>query len=637
MGGGSPLEQVRIDCGVSRDGSKASSILLAAQAYGLKSKGMAFPKESVITKATVPCVFFWNFNHFVVLCGFRGKYAFLNDPARGQVKIPLDEFFSCFTGVAILFEKTDAFEEGGQKPDTLGYASKRLKGLGSSVTFVMLTALITSFVGVVTTSLGKVFLDHILTGHNPEWLGTLLVVLAILGFASGFASILSAVYLMRIQGKIAVVSSSRFLRHLLHLPVGFYSQRMVGDLQQRQSANETIAFTLVGQLAPVLINSAMLVLYLVIMVQYSLVLTLVGVTTVVANALLASFISKKRINIARSQTTNAGKLYATTVSGIEMVETIRASGSEVGFFGRWAGYQAAANMAETRTTFLNAYLGSLPAAITQLANVAVLVIGIWLIVGGDFTSGALLSFTGFLLAFVTPVSQIVELGQTVQEMQTQMERIEDVMRYECDVPEDVVDDRGVRTAAGLEKLGGQIDLEGVTFGYSPLEPPLIEGFDLHVKPGQWVALVGESGCGKSTLSKLISGLYDVREGEIRFDGIPIKDVPRPVLRSSLAVVDQDIVTFDDTISDNVTLWDRSIQDLEVMHACRDADIDEVITSREGGYNSRILPGGQKLQRRPATTPRDRPRPGHEPLDHHTGRGDERPRRPDRGQGHKTDL
>ena len=589
-----PLEKVRADCGVSRDGSKASNVLKAARSYGLAAKGMTFSTQALRKKATFPCIIFWNFNHFVVLDGFKGNNAIINDPARGQIKVPMEQFEESFTGIALMFEKTDAFEEGGSKPDTFAYARKRLEGLGPAIVFVMLTAAITSLVAVVNTSLGQVFLDHILSGDNQEWLVPLMGIMLLLAIITGIVSILNAAYLVRIQGKIAVVSSSRFMRHLLHLPVEFYSQRMVGDLQQRQSANETIAFALIGQLAPILINAVMLVLYLVIMVQYSLLLTIVGLVAVLANALLARYISNKRVNISRSEMANAGKLYATTVSGIEMIETIKASGAEVGYFGRWAGYQASVNEATARTTLLNEYLGALPATLTQLANVAVLVLGIWLIVDGKFTPGALLAFTGFLAAFMTPVTQMINLGQTVQEMQTQMERVEDVMRYEVDVPEDLEDKLGVRTAEGREKLFGQVDLEDVSFGYSRLEPPLIEGFDLHLEPGQWVALVGGSGCGKSTIAKLVSGLYEPWTGEVRFDDVPLREIPRPILRGSLAVVDQDIVTFDDTVSDNVKLWDRSIEDFEVILACRDADIRDVIISREGGYSSRILPGGRNF-------------------------------------------
>jgi len=588
-----PLEQVRADCGVSRDGSKASNVLKAARSYGLSAKGMTYSTKALRRKGSFPCILFWNFNHFVVLSGFKGKYAYLNDPARGQIKVPMSEFEDSFTGVALVFAKTDAFEEGGSKPDTIGFARKRLEGLGPAIGFTMLTAAIVSLVSILYTSLGKVFVDRILTGVSPDWLVPLTSVMLALAIISGVASILNAVYLLRIQGKIAVVSSSRFMRHLLHLPMGFYSQRMIGDLQQRQSANEVIAYQLIGQLAPVLVGVIMLVLYLVIMLNYSVLLTIVGLLTVVANALLAHYISKKRVNIARAGAANAGKLYATTIGGIEMIETIKAAGAEQGYFGRWAGYQAAVNEATARTTVLNSYLGMVPMAVTQIANIVVLVLGIWLIVGGDFTPGMLLAFTGFLSAFMQPVNQLITLGQSVQEMQTQMERVDDVLRYPVDVPEEPEEQVNVDDLES-EKLFGQVDLESVTFGYSPLEPPLIEGFDLHIEQGQWVALVGGSGCGKSTIGKLISGLYTPWSGTVKFDGTPIADVPRPVLRGSLAVVDQDIVSFDDTVSDNVKLWDRSIEDFEVILACRDAAIHDTIINREGGYDSRILPGGRNF-------------------------------------------
>ena len=592
-----PLEKMRVDCGVSRDGSKATNILKAARSYGLTAKGMTYSTKAIRKKGKFPCIIFWNFNHFVVLNGFKGNFAYLNDPARGQVKVTMEEFEGSFTGVALVFEKTDAFQEGGKKPDTFKYARKRLEGLGPAISFVMLTAAITSFVGIVNTSFGRVFMDRILAGKNPDWLVPLLVFMGVMAVILGVASIINAVYLVRIQGKIAVVSSSRFMRHLLHLPVGFYSQRMVGDLQQRQSANETIAFALVGQLAPVLINAVMLVLYLVIMLQYSILLTIVGLLTVLINALLARYISNKRVNIARAATASNGKLYASTVSGIEMIETIKAAGAENGYFARWAGYQACVNEASARTTRLNEYLGAVPAMVTSMANIAVLVLGIWLIVEGAFTPGMLLSFTGFLAAFMMPVTQMITLGQQVQEMQTQMERVEDVMCYEVDVPEEPIEQEEVLEAKeefGSEKLRGKVDLEGVSFGYSPLEPPIIEGLDLHLEPGEWVALVGGSGCGKSTVAKLVSGLYKPWSGEVKFDDEPIENVPAPILRSSLAVVDQEIVTFDDSVSDNVKLWDKSIEDYEVILACRDADIHQTIAEREGGYSSRVLPGGRNF-------------------------------------------
>ena len=589
-----PLEVVRANCGVSRDGSKATNVLKAARSYGLTAKGMSYSTKSLREKGTFPCILFWNFNHFVVLRGFRGKYAYLNDPARGQVKVPLDEFEKSFTGVTLVFEKTDAFEEGGEPPSAFKAAFSRLKGLEAAVAFVMLTAAISSLLGIFNTSLNRVFLDRVLSGDNPEWLVPLTGIMLLVAILLGTVSILNAVYLARIQGKIAVVSSSRFMRHLLHLPVDFYAQRMVGDIQQRQSANESIAFTLIGQLAPVFINVAMLVLYLGVMLRFNVVLTLVGIATVILNAVVARLISRQRINVSRSMVTESGKLYATTVSGVEMIETIKAAGAENGYFQRWAGYQSNVADGTARMSVINEYLGAVPTLIASLGNIVVLLLGIWLIVARGFTPGALLAFQGFLGSFMAPVSQLIGLGQSMQEMQTQLERVEDVMHYECDTPEEPEEELVEEESLGREKLTGKVDLEGVTFGYSPLEPPLIENFDLHLKPGKWVALVGGSGCGKSTIAKLIAGLYKPWSGEVRFDDMPISEIPNVLLRGSLAVVDQDIVTFDDTVSENVKLWDRTIEDYDVIMACRDSDIHQVIVEREGGYSSRILPGGRNF-------------------------------------------
>ena len=588
-----PLEKLRADCGVSRDGVKAENVLRAARAYGLSAESAQIGAAELVNEETLPCIALWKQGGFVVVAGFRGGHVHLNDPAHGQTKVTLAEFEESYDGAALLFRKTDAFEPGGEEPNTLQFALKRLSGLKSSIAFVMLTAAVVSVVAIATTSLGQVFMDRILSGESPGWIDSLALLMLVLSLVSGAASVLNAHYLVSIQGKSAVVSSARFMNHLLRLPVGFYAQRMVGDLQMRQSDNERVAATLVGQLAPILINAVLLVLYLAIMLDYSILLTMVGVLSMAASILVARYVSNKRLDLMRASASASGRLYSTTVNGMEMIETIKAAGAESTFFSRWSGYQAANYDIAADTTLVNEYLGTIPQAITKLANIVVLVLGIWLIVKGDFTPGALLAFTGFLTAFMAPMNQIIVLGQTVQEMRTKMERIEDVMRYPTDVAEDV-EEAPEAEGVGHKKLSGRIDLKGLTFGYSPLEPPLIEGFDLHLEPGQWVALVGGSGSGKSTIAKLVSGLYVPWSGSVEFDGIPLGQVPRPLLRGSLSVVDQDIVTFNDTVHDNVTLWDSSIEEFEVMLACRDAGIHQDIAAREGGYQSVVAPRGRNF-------------------------------------------
>ncbi len=588
------LEDARIACGVSRDGSKVANIVKAAQSYGLEVDAFKSTTASMREEGKFPCIAYWNFNHFVVVDGFRGSKVYLNDPARGEVRIPIEEFDEGFTGVTLEFRKTDAFVKGGERCGVTSFARERLGKLRRLVAFVAVAIGVVSLVSIADAALGQVFLDRILSGRNPEWLGSLVKLMALFVVIATAGTMINDVFFIRIQAKLAVVSSLRFMRHLLHLPVKFYSQRMVGDLQQRQASNETIAAHLIRELAPALINLIMMALYVFIMLEYSPWLTAVGLVGVAINVLVALRVTRERESLSRALAANAGKKESATLGGVEMIESIKAAGAEAGYFGHWARRQALASNDMTRAQYLNAYLGRLPEVIGDATYAIVLTQGIWLIMRGDFTVGSLLAFTGFLSALTEPVSQIVGFVQTLQDMRTQVERIEDVMSYEVDVPEEPDEAQMSTTLNGCDKLRGEVDLKGVTFGYAPLDPPLIEDFNLHLEPGSWVALVGGSGSGKSTIAKLISGLYKPWSGEVAFDGVPLRDVPLPVLRESLAVVDQDIVIFEDTVAQNVRLWDESIDNYTIVSACRDAGIHDVISSRNDGYDCRFLPDGHNF-------------------------------------------
>ena len=348
---------------------------------------------------------------------------------------------------------------------------------------------------------------------------------------------------------------------------------------------------MIGSLVPMAINTCMMVFYLVVMIRYSLLLTVVGMISIACNLIVAQVLSVKRINITRQQQRDEGLLAATTVSGIQMIETIKASGAENGFFQKWAGYQASVSAQKVRLDRWNAFLGGVPQLLASLANGAVLVLGVWLAMDGEFTLGMIMSFQGFLLSFLNPAEMTIRAGQTIQEMRTQMERVEDVMDYSDDPAfgsEDVNKDEEA------SKLSGAVELKNVTFGYSKLDPPMVKDFSLSMTPGKQVALVGMSGCGKSTMAKLIAGLYEPWSGEINFDGKGIREIPRSVFTGSVAVVDQDITLFEDTIAENIRLWDDTIEDFEMILAARDARIYEDITMREGGFYGPLSEGGKNM-------------------------------------------
>ena len=586
-----PLEQVRVDCGVSRDGSRAGNVMKAARSYGLEAKGYRMGLEAVKGISAFPCIIHWNLNHFVVLCGFRGNHACINDPARGSVKVTMDEFDKAFTGIVMVFAPTERFEPDGKRTSTLAFARKRLSGAGAAMVFVMLTSIIGYVFTLLNSAFSRFFMDRLLTGENSELLTPFIALVAAVSLLQVFVAAIRAVYSLKINGKMAVVGSGSFMWKVLKMPMEFFSQRMAGDLLTRHKANETIAEQLVNTLTPLALSAVMMVFYLVVMLRYSPILTLVGLVSILINIVMSRIISEKRINITRVQTRDAGRLMSATVSGIRMVETIKASGAENGYFQRWAGYQASVNEQNTNYTRLNQYLGIIPAFITTLANALVLVLGIWLCMRGEFTLGMVTAFQSFLASFISPAMTMVTAGQTLQEMRTQMERVEDVMEY----PEDpYFSDAPVSEDKNYDKLSGAVELRNVTFGYSKLDPPLIENFSLNLKPGGRVALVGASGCGKSTISKLISGLYQPWSGEILFDGKPISEIDRAVFTGSVAVVDQDIILFNDTIANNIKMWDDSIEDFEVILAARDAQIHDDIMARPGGYQGKITEGGRDL-------------------------------------------
>ena len=585
-----PLEQVRADCGVSRDGSNAKNVLKAARSYGLTAKGYRYEPDELKKNGKFPCIIHWNFNHFVVLDGFKGNKAVLNDPAKGTYSVPMETFDNSFTGICLMFEPGDSFEPGGKPKSMLAFAKEKMKGAGVAVAFTIITTVITSLIGIINPAFSRIFIDRLLTGQNPDWFMPFIWALTALSAVQIIISFIEAIFEARISAKIDAVGSTTFMWKVLRMPMEFFSQRMAGDIQQRKGSNASVASTLVHTFAPLVIEACMMVFYLVVMIRYSLLLTLVGIASILINMFMSRIISKKRVNITRVSMRDSGKLAGATVAGIEMIETIKASGAENGFFEKWAGYQASVNTQKVKFAKLNQYLGMIPSLVSTLTNTAVLIIGVYLTMEGSFTVGMVMAFQGFLGSFMAPAQQLISAGQTLQEMRAEMERIEDVMKYPTDVLCEQASNEGEDTE--YDKLSGNVEMRNVTFGYSRLGEPLIRDFNLTLRPGSRVAFVGTSGCGKSTLSKLISGLYQPWSGEILFDGKPMTKIDRSVFTGSLAVVDQDIILFEDTIANNIKMWDSSIEDFEMIMAARDAQLHEDIMQRDGGYNYKLTEGGK---------------------------------------------
>ena len=586
-----PLEQVRSDCGVSRDGSNMKAIYIAAQHYGLEVHGYRLEVESLKTKVSYPCIIHWNMNHFVVLNGFKGNKAVINDPARGTVQVPMDEVNKSFTGIVLTFEPSESFEPSGKKRSVLQFAKSRLKGASSAVAFVVLVSIISYLFGVINPVMQRVFFDYLLSGNAVDWLVPFIVILSVLTAFQLFVEWTKVVYSLKINGKMDIEGNASYMWKVLHLPMDFFSQRLIGDILQRQSTNAGIANTLIQTVAPLVLNTAMMFFYLFVMLRYSVIMTLVGIGCLGINILIAQYMSRKRVNMTRVQMRDSGKLASATLAGISMAETIKSAGAEGGFFRKWSGYQAAVISSYQQFYALNLKVGMIPQFISSISGYIILFLGIVLTMQGNFTVGMITSFQGVLTAFMGPASTLVSAGQTIQEMRTSMERVEDVMNYQDDPlfrEEDVTED------TDYKKLGGEIEFKNVTFGYSPLAEPIIKDFSMHLEPGKRIAIVGASGCGKSTVSKLATGLYMPWSGEILYDGKPISEIPRSVFTSSVAMVDQEIMLFEDTIANNIRMWDNTIEDYDIILAARDAQIHEDIVERAGGYQAKLIERGRNL-------------------------------------------
>ena len=597
------LEQLRLDCGVTRDGSKAKNIYLAAQSYGFDVKAYTMSPEKLREEGQFPCIIHWNMNHFVVLCGFRGDRVYINDPALGERKLSFEEFDRAFTGVVLFMSPSADFLPSGRKRSSFFYVRKRFSGLGAAAVFVLLTTALSYLFGIVNSVTSRIFMDVFLGSTRHSGIYIFVLVLTLLAALQLVTAWGQAVYSLKINGKMTAIDDSKYMWKVLHLPMEFFSQRLSGDIQTRMSLNAEIADTLVNVVTPLVLNTFMAVFYLVLMLKQSITLTALGLFAVLLNVITAKIVSLRRIGYTRVQLRDEGMLAATSLTGMSMIETLKASGAESGFFAKWAGLQASVNAMEVKINKNDYRLGMVPVFFAELVNYIVLIAGVWLIMQKQFTLGSIVMFQGFLTAFLSPAKAVIESGQTVQELVTKIERVEDVMEYRDDPAVSTACGNGAASGAlgdsavsarGLEKLKGEIELRNVSFGYSRFDEPLLDRFSLHIKAGSRIAIVGASGCGKSTIAKLLSGLYSPWSGEILFDGKPREAYPRAVMTGSIAVVDQDIVLFDDTIENNIKLWDESIKDFEVILAAKDAQIHSDIMALQGAYHHRLISGGRNL-------------------------------------------
>ena len=592
-----PLTELRRECGVSRDGSKASNVLKAARLYGLNAKGF---KKSLEDLQTIkpPFIVFWNFNHFLVVEGFAGKTVYLNDPGTGPRTVSFDEFDQAFTGVILVMEPAPEFKKGGRKKGILIALASRLQTSRQAIIFCLIAGLLLTIPRLALPAFTQVFVDEILVENRIEWLRPLLLGMVLAALLRGFLARLRLTYLRRLLLKLSVAMSGQFLWHTIRLPIGFYAQRFAGEISSRAQLNDKVAEVLSGRLATTVIDSLMMVFYALIMFFYDPLLTLIAILFAAANFVALQSLSRNRVdaNIRLSQET--GKVAGVAISGIQSIETVKASGLESDLFAKFAGYYAKTINAQQELGLPTRLLGALPTVLTSLAVTSILVVGGFRVMAGTLSIGALIAYQALTQEFLKPVNDLVNFGSTLQELEADLNRLDDVLENHID-PEaerqmDRDGDRQEIYSQDTFKLQGYVRLHELTFGYNRLQDPLIRDLSLTLKPGQRVALVGGSGSGKSTVAKLLTGLYEPWSGEILLDSTPRDRIPRSVLANSVAMVEQEIFLFAGTVRENLTLWDPTVPEADIVKACQDAAIHDLILNMPGGYNTQLSEGGMNL-------------------------------------------
>ncbi|MFP5211840.1 MAG: cysteine peptidase family C39 domain-containing protein, partial [Acidobacteriota bacterium] len=476
------LEELRMECGVSRDGSKASNLLRAARKYGLSAKGFRL-EPAELREYPLPMVVFWNFNHFLILEGIKRGKVYLNDPAMGHRMVSEEEFDESFTGVALIFEPTPEFTRGGARPSLFKALRQRLRGSGGAVAHVGLAGLFLVVPGLVIPTFSKVFMDDILVGGMSDWIRPLLLAMGVTALLRMGLTKLQQRYLLRLETKLALASSAQFFRHIFRLPMNFFEQRYGGEIGNRVQTNDKVAQLLSGDLANNALNLLQVIFFAAVMLQYDVVLTLIGGASVTLNLVCLRMISRKRTNLNQKLLQEQAKLMGTTMGGLQAIETLKATGSESDFFAQWSGHQAKALNAQQEMGLSTLFLSAIPVLLTTLNTISILALGGLRVMEGYLSIGALIAFQSLMSSFMGPVQELMNLGGKLQEAEGDMGRLNDVLKNPVDSQFAGEAASGPKGDGERAKLDGYLDLVGVTFGYNRLEPPLIEDFNLSLKPG----------------------------------------------------------------------------------------------------------------------------------------------------------
>lgn len=578
------LEELRVSCGVSRDGVNAFNIIRAAESYNLSGKGYEVDAKN-INEVHTPAILYWENNHFVVLEGVKKDRVYINDPATGPRVIHFDDFKRQFSRVVLEFERKPNFQKKAFPSTILDAIKKRVAPFYGSLIFLFFVQICVVILSLAMPIFTQIFIDKILGESVFSWTWPFLSLLVAIMFLTAFVNLVKGTFLNGLQIKLTTYFSADFLWHVLKLPMQFFSQRYGGEVINRMALNNSIANTLSSQVVLTAINLILIIGYGLIIFQYDVYIAIIGIVTAAFNLILLYTFKRRRRNAyARIQQEQA-KTIGISLDALQNMETIKITSNDNFFFSRIAEHYTKNINALQDIGKKDAWLFTLSNLSQQLSNVLLLGIGTWRVITGHLTIGMLIGLQILLSYFLKPFYELVQFGTSLQTMRIDLNRIDDVLKNPTDP---ILDDFSKTSSLSFQ---GNLEFKDVCFGYNPLAPPIIDNFNFSIKKGQWVALAGGIGSGKTTLSKLTCCLYHPWKGEVLYDGRLQKEYTRENLMHSIACVDQEIFLFSGTIKDNLTMWNSTIPEEEIVKAAKDACIHQDVMARSEGYNSVLLEAG----------------------------------------------
>ena len=590
-----PIDELRVICGVSRDGSSALSILEGGEKLGFNVKYFNIKELNKLyeTLAT-PLIINWKTTHFVVLEGYGANGVFINDPETGPRVVSYEEFNISFTGIALYLKPGSNFTKSKTSSSLFSSLNKRLKGVKKELLFALFSGLLVVLPKVALPAMMQLFIDQVLIDGYTSWIPYLLQALVFLIFFSFISFGIQGYVLNRLNIKLSWTLYSKFFWRSLDLPIQFFMQRGAGNLAKVAEKNDIIAKTITGTLTKTVIQCLLIVVYIAIMLAYDIYIASVVLFGIALILFVTHKLNKARLDAHARYLAESIKHESYSINVVDSIETVKSSGIESTVFSKSMGYYTKNlnNLTEIKTKDI--YLAEIPSLITFCIDIFLLTFGAWRIMQGSMTIGMLIALRVLMNNIMVPLTSLIRFSNNIQTLQVNLNRLDDIQKNKTDPFVSKTKEKTQNSERLPLKLKGNIELSNVSFSYSPIKPPVVNSINFSLSAGKNLAVVGRSGSGKSTIAKVILGLLPYTKGKISIDGTPLNEIPLNILSKTTGLVMKGGYIFNGTILQNITLNDFTIDETEVIKAAKDALVHEDIIARPPGYEGMVSAKGRDL-------------------------------------------